>query len=78
MVGADTVVRIGEAKYYEGGQAGCDAAIAAYKRRVMQSRLSTTKTVIALIDRLHVKPECLISGSAIGIYGVDVETPVKF
>ena len=27
VVGADTVVRIGEARYYEGGQAGCDAAI---------------------------------------------------
>ncbi|MEM7425833.1 MAG: TIGR01777 family oxidoreductase [Pseudomonadota bacterium] len=33
------------------------------------SRLSTTEKLAALAERLKVKPECLINGSAIGYYG---------
>lgn len=42
-----------------------------YKDKMLDSRLNTTKSIIALIERLEHKPETLISGSAIGIYGVN-------
>jgi uncharacterized protein (TIGR01777 family) len=41
----------------------------ARKRRFVDSRVSVTGAVVALIARLADKPEVLISGSAIGYYG---------
>jgi len=40
------------------------------RARIIQSRVNTTKALHALIRRLNHKPECLISGSAIGWYGL--------
>jgi uncharacterized protein (TIGR01777 family) len=42
----------------------------AKRRRILRSRLRVTRDVIALIRRLDRKPEVLISGSAIGWYGL--------
>ncbi len=42
-----------------------------YKDKMLDSRLVTTRNIVALIKRLTHKPETLISGSAIGIYGVN-------
>lgn len=42
-----------------------------HKDKMLDSRLDTTKSIIALIKRLEMKPELLISGSAIGFYGVN-------
>jgi len=42
---------------------------ASRKQRFVQSRLSTTDAVVTLIHRLNIKPEVLISGSAVGYYG---------
>ena len=41
-----------------------------HKDQMLDSRLDTTKNLIALIKRLETKPELLISGSATGFYGV--------
>jgi uncharacterized protein (TIGR01777 family) len=38
--------------------------------RIIRSRLAVTRAVVALIDRLDHKPAVLVSGSAIGIYGL--------
>jgi len=40
------------------------------RARILMSRLETTRALQALIDRLDHKPDCLISGSAIGWYGL--------
>jgi uncharacterized protein (TIGR01777 family) len=42
---------------------------AARKRRCIDSRLAVTTEVLALIDRLAVPPDVLISASAVGYYG---------
>jgi uncharacterized protein (TIGR01777 family) len=42
-----------------------------YKRKLLHSRLDMTRNVVRLIARLDHKPGVLISGSAIGVYGVD-------
>jgi uncharacterized protein len=39
------------------------------KQRIISSRLSATKAVLQLIEKLEHKPEVLINASAIGIYG---------
>ena len=39
------------------------------RQEMMESRIGVTAKVVELIQRLNVKPECLISGSAIGFYG---------
>jgi len=39
------------------------------KQKFFDSRLNTTKDLVALIARLETKPELLLSGSAIGFYG---------
>ena len=39
------------------------------RARIIQSRVETTAALEALVARLDHKPECLISGSAIGWYG---------
>jgi uncharacterized protein len=45
------------------------------RRRMLRSRLQTTRAVVALISRLHTRPTVLVSGSAIGWYGLrDDET----
>ncbi|MEP4484921.1 MAG: TIGR01777 family oxidoreductase [Halioglobus sp.] len=40
-----------------------------YKKTIVDSRLETTASVVALCRRLQVKPSVLVSGSAIGYYG---------
>lgn len=42
--------------------------------RVLQSRLAATHALEALFDRLERRPEVVVSGSAIGFYGVGGET----
>jgi uncharacterized protein (TIGR01777 family) len=43
---------------------------AAKRRKILRSRLKTTREVVRLIDRLEDPPSVLISGSAIGWYGL--------
>ncbi|MEM7768608.1 MAG: TIGR01777 family oxidoreductase [Pseudomonadota bacterium] len=43
---------------------------AQYRRKVYRSRIRLTRQVIGLIERLETKPDVLVSGSAIGVYGV--------
>ena len=42
----------------------------AKRRRILRSRLKVTREVRRLIARLHARPEVLVSGSAIGWYGL--------
>jgi uncharacterized protein (TIGR01777 family) len=42
----------------------------ARRRRILQSRVRATRAVVRLIARLEQRPEVLISGSAIGWYGL--------
>lgn len=42
------------------------------KHAFFESRLSTTQAVVALVRRLSAKPEVMISGSAIGYYGMSL------
>ncbi|MGR4862368.1 TIGR01777 family oxidoreductase [Caulobacter sp. LARHSG274] len=42
----------------------------AKRRRILRSRLRTTRQVIKLIERLRTRPAVLVSGSAIGWYGL--------
>jgi uncharacterized protein (TIGR01777 family) len=42
----------------------------AKRRRIVASRLAVTRAVVGLIERLDQRPEVLISGSAIGWYGL--------
>jgi uncharacterized protein (TIGR01777 family) len=42
----------------------------AKRRRILGSRLRTTRALIRLIERLERRPEVLVSGSAIGWYGL--------
>lgn len=39
------------------------------KEKLIRSRVEITQAVVTLIQRLKVKPQCLISASAIGFYG---------
>lgn len=41
------------------------------KKAFFTSRISTTTRLIELMERLTTKPKCMISGSAIGYYGMD-------
>ncbi|MDA7946106.1 MAG: TIGR01777 family oxidoreductase [Hyphomicrobiaceae bacterium] len=43
------------------------------RHKIIGSRVDMTKQVVALIARLDRKPECLISGSAIGWYGMHTD-----
>jgi uncharacterized protein len=43
---------------------------AAKRRKILRSRLKVTREVVRLIGRLHTAPALLISGSAIGWYGI--------
>jgi uncharacterized protein (TIGR01777 family) len=40
------------------------------RRRILRSRLQVTRGIVALIGRLHARPAVLVSGSAIGWYGL--------
>jgi uncharacterized protein (TIGR01777 family) len=40
------------------------------RRKILRSRIKTTRAVIALIRRLRIRPAVLVSGSAIGWYGL--------
>jgi len=40
------------------------------RNSILQSRIGTTDAIVALIARLDTKPHTLISGSAIGYYGI--------
>ena len=40
-----------------------------YKRELIDSRLETTRALVALVQRLQQRPEVLLSASAIGYYG---------
>ncbi|BAI95208.1 epimerase [Sphingobium sp. TA15] len=42
----------------------------AKRQRIVRSRMGMTQNVLRLIQRLHHRPEVLVSGSAIGIYGL--------
>jgi uncharacterized protein (TIGR01777 family) len=42
----------------------------AKRRRILRSRLAMTRAIVRLIERLGDKPEILVSGSAIGWYGL--------
>lgn len=46
----------------------------AKRRRIRASRLDTTRAVVALVERLETKPDVLVSGSAIGWYGLQGDT----
>ena len=49
------------------------------RRKILSSRLRTTRAVLRLIARLERKPQVLISGSAVGWYGLwDDETLTEF
>lgn len=39
------------------------------KASILQSRIETTRQMIALMERLPIKPEVFLSASAVGIYG---------
>jgi uncharacterized protein (TIGR01777 family) len=43
------------------------------RNRIVQSRLAMTADVVALIARLETKPDVLVSGSAVGWYGLNDE-----
>jgi len=44
------------------------------KQKIVESRIGLTQKLGALINRLTVKPELLLNGSAIGVYGVNPTT----
>ena len=46
------------------------------RRRMLRSRLKVTREVVALISRLHTRPAVLVSGSAIGWYGLRGDEPL--
>jgi uncharacterized protein (TIGR01777 family) len=48
----------------------------AKRRKIMESRIDTTADVIGLIARLERKPAVLVSGSAIGWYGLWQDQPL--
>jgi len=48
----------------------------AKRRKIMESRINTTADVIGLIGRLERKPSVLVSGSAIGWYGLWQDQPL--
>ena len=49
---------------------------AKHKEKMITSRIDTTRGLVALIGRLRHKPELLISGSAIGAYGISTDGQV--
>ena len=49
---------------------------AKYKRKVYRSRLALTRRLVKLMQRLQSPPAVFISGSAIGIYGINADNPI--
>lgn len=47
------------------------------RRRILRSRLTMTRDVVRLAGRLQARPEILISGSAIGWYGLQGDAPLS-
>ena len=47
-----------------------------YKAKLLNSRRTTTRNLVALMARLDARPASFISGSAIGVYGVMAEAGV--
>lgn len=47
------------------------------RARIIGSRVTMTRDLIALIDRLQIKPRTLINGSAIGWYGLRGDQPLS-
>jgi len=47
------------------------------KKQLRDSRLISTQQLISYLETANRKPECLISGSAIGYYGNQHDTPVN-
>ena len=45
---------------------------AARKQKLIQSRVDTTKKLYQALTQYQIKPKCIISGSAIGYYGIDL------
>lgn len=48
----------------------------AKRRKMIESRVATTNDLVALIARLKMRPEVLVSGSAIGWYGLRDDQPL--
>lgn len=48
----------------------------AQKKRICDSRWDTTDTLVRLINQAHNKPRVFISGSAVGVYGRQSDTPI--
>ncbi len=48
-----------------------------YKQKIINSRITTTKEIIATLSRLQQIPSVLISGSAIGYYGPQEDNPLS-
>ena len=43
----------------------------ARKRQLIQSRVETTQQLFECLQQLNIHPKCIVSGSAIGLYGID-------
>lgn len=50
---------------------------AAKRRKILASRLDMTRAIISLIARLHHRPAAMVSGSAIGWYGLWQDQPLS-
>ncbi|MEM6663271.1 MAG: TIGR01777 family oxidoreductase [Pseudomonadota bacterium] len=46
------------------------------RAQIIESRMQATQELAALIDRLETKPSCMITGSAIGWYGLTGDEPL--
>ncbi|MDA8444316.1 TIGR01777 family oxidoreductase [Paracidovorax valerianellae] len=44
------------------------------RRQLVMSRVATARQVLALVQRLHHRPEVLVSASAVGFYGVPADS----
>ena len=41
------------------------------KQKLIASRVDTTRKLYQCLDQLQIQPECIVSGSAVGFYGID-------
>ena len=58
-----------EALVHLAGEPVAGAWTAGKRRRIVESRVIGTRRIVEAIDAVNVKPEALVSGSAIGFYG---------
>jgi uncharacterized protein len=49
----------------------------AHLERVTQARVNATRAIADLVGRLTMPPDCVINGSAIGIYGIACNQPIS-